>query len=222
MVFSDAALTLHFSSLLVAAYLCPCSLVSVLVHWTVQSPNITFIDFMKSLIYCKICSCILPSICIVSANMVSSWEDQTLRKGQTFPFWQEEVLYINDKEFWRGDRILSPVPQQWIVLGCYSLCQAFAWWISCKASSCEPYTLQSSWSTLTFLSFDPQNCLVRNHSAFWMTFLRAIKVIWLAQAPIDTGGAEPRPWTWGCWCHSCLSLSLSRLSAELAFLSKGN
>ena len=105
MVFSDAALTCTFP-LSVGSWLpLPILLGQGLSSLNCAVANITFIDFMQSLIYCKICSFISPSICIASANMVSSWGDQLLRKGQTFPFWQEGVLILMVRRFGVGTEI---------------------------------------------------------------------------------------------------------------------
>lgn len=49
--------------------------------------------------------------------MVSCCGHQTLRKGQTFPFWQEGVLILIVRGSGVGMDFLSPIPQQWIVLG---------------------------------------------------------------------------------------------------------
>ena len=212
-----------FLSLLVAAYLCPIFLGQCLSSLNYAVPNITFIDFMKSLIYCKICSLILPRICIASANTVSSWGHQTLRKGQTFPFWQEGVLILMVRRLGVGTDF-KPCTSAVDSVGIRTLSLSGA--SPCIKHLRDEYharpplwtciMFQSLWSTLTF-HLTPRTAQWGT-IIFWMTFLKAIKVTWLAQGPSGAGGAEPRPGTWGGWCQSWLSLSLIRRAG----LSQGN
>lgn len=153
-----------FLSLLVAGYLCPYSLVSVLAHWTVQSPT------SRSLTSCNpsfIARFAVSFRRLFVLHLQIWWVLEGIRpqEGADLSLLAGRSAYINGKEVWRGDRNLSS-GQCWdmtpVTFWYHSLCQAFAWWISCKASSVNLQRV-SKFMKHFDISFDPQNCPVRNH-----------------------------------------------------------